>query len=98
MLQKHPKIEIFPLYYFISKMASATTLLIRPVQCARRFSYVQLPACQLGRCCSLDLLLQIIKLRGREEFSKGDVQTVAQLLDRQNFGIGAPTIKDILHG
>ena len=47
---------------------------------------------------SFDFLFQSIKLRRGEEFSKRDVQPIANLFNGQDFGIGASAVKDVFDG
>ena len=57
---------------------------------------------QQNICCLLlftllDFLFQTVEKRGGEEFAEGDLQTVAEHFDGQQFGILAFTVEDIFN-
>ena len=44
----------------------------------------------------LNCLLQTVELRGGKELTQGNLQSIADHLDRQDLGIVAPPVKNIL--
>lgn len=50
------------------------------------------------RRTSPDLLFQCVKFRRGEKLRKGNVQTIADFFDRQNFWVSASAVENVLNG